>query len=104
LVPSQLGSLERANLNHWTMDKVQKPINSECYTPSSEPIRTELDPVLYLKKVSLINHTDQMRLSQYYHRSSHKSAFMTISLTSNITFWSADLSVYDNIVIADPTS
>jgi hypothetical protein len=24
---------------YWTMDKVQKPINSECYTPSSEPIR-----------------------------------------------------------------
>jgi hypothetical protein len=26
------------------MDKVQKPINSECYTPSSEPIGTNLLP------------------------------------------------------------
>jgi hypothetical protein len=26
-------------LEYQTMDKVQKPINSECYTPSSEPIR-----------------------------------------------------------------
>jgi hypothetical protein len=29
-------------LVYWTMDKVQKPINSECYTPSSEPIRIYL--------------------------------------------------------------
>jgi hypothetical protein len=34
-----LGPLERANLNHWTMDKVHKPTDSECYTPSSEPFR-----------------------------------------------------------------
>jgi hypothetical protein len=26
-------------LEQWTMDKVQKLNNSECYTPSSEPIR-----------------------------------------------------------------
>jgi hypothetical protein len=32
-----LGPLGRANFYHWTMDKVQKPIDSECYTPSSEP-------------------------------------------------------------------
>jgi hypothetical protein len=25
------------------MDKVQKPINSECYTPSSEPIRIYME-------------------------------------------------------------
>jgi hypothetical protein len=35
------GPLERANLNHWTeyrtMDEFQKPGNSECYAPSSEP-------------------------------------------------------------------
>jgi hypothetical protein len=24
---------------YWTMDEVQKPSNSECYTPSSEPFR-----------------------------------------------------------------
>jgi hypothetical protein len=48
---TQLGPLERANLNHWTrtetscspeyqmMEKVQKPSNSLCYTPSSEPFR-----------------------------------------------------------------
>jgi hypothetical protein len=58
--PTLLGLLGRANLNHWivvltwgrkqiqflkrvllfleyqTMDKVQKPFNPECYTPSSE--------------------------------------------------------------------
>jgi hypothetical protein len=27
--PTLLGYLERGNLNYWTMDKVQKPINSE---------------------------------------------------------------------------
>jgi hypothetical protein len=65
--PTQLGSLERANLNHWTgifspftwvrkqihfpkcrvfqsleyrtMEKVQKPSNFVCYTPLSEPFR-----------------------------------------------------------------
>jgi hypothetical protein len=59
--PILLGPLERANLNHWisdgnrssfwnvvflssdfrirTMDEVQKPINSVCYTPLSEPYR-----------------------------------------------------------------
>jgi hypothetical protein len=26
-------------LEYWTMDKVEKAINSECYAPSSEPIR-----------------------------------------------------------------
>jgi hypothetical protein len=26
-------------LEYWTMDKVQKPSNSECYTPSSEPLK-----------------------------------------------------------------
>jgi hypothetical protein len=26
-------------LQYWTMDKVQRPSNSECYTPSSEPFR-----------------------------------------------------------------
>jgi hypothetical protein len=58
---NQFGPLERANLNHWThlrketdavsetscflfsrtpgMNKVQKPSNSECYTPLSEPFR-----------------------------------------------------------------
>jgi hypothetical protein len=30
------------------MDKVQKPINSECYTPSSEPIRINLTKVHYV--------------------------------------------------------
>jgi hypothetical protein len=54
--PTQLGPLERANLNHWrtetdpvsetscfysqehqTMEKVQNPSNSVCYTPSLEP-------------------------------------------------------------------
>jgi hypothetical protein len=47
--PILLGPVERANPNHWeitilpnvlayrTIDKVQKPSNSECYTPSSEP-------------------------------------------------------------------
>jgi hypothetical protein len=55
--PTQLGPLERANLNHLrtdtdpvsetlcsleyqTMEKVQKSNNSVCYTPSSEPFRT----------------------------------------------------------------
>jgi hypothetical protein len=44
--PTQLGPLERANLSHWlcfpecqTMEKVQKPSTSVCYTPSSEPFR-----------------------------------------------------------------
>jgi hypothetical protein len=31
-----LGPLERASLNHWTMDKVRKRNISESYTPSSE--------------------------------------------------------------------
>jgi hypothetical protein len=26
-------------LDFWTMDKVQKPISSQCYRPSSEPFR-----------------------------------------------------------------
>jgi hypothetical protein len=26
-------------LEYWMMDKAQKPSNSKCYTPSSEPIR-----------------------------------------------------------------
>jgi hypothetical protein len=35
--PTQLGPLERANLNHWTMEKVQKnSVNSVQHTPSSE--------------------------------------------------------------------
>jgi hypothetical protein len=42
--PSQLGPVERANLliflEYWTMDKVQKRTNSECYTPSSEPLES----------------------------------------------------------------
>jgi hypothetical protein len=57
--PTLLGPLERANLNHSphlrketdpvsetlcsleyrTVDKVQKPSNPECHTPSSEPFR-----------------------------------------------------------------
>jgi hypothetical protein len=50
--PTQLGPLERANLidgniqfrnvvffKYRTMDKVQKPRNFVCYTPSSEPFR-----------------------------------------------------------------
>jgi hypothetical protein len=40
-----LGHIERANINHWTMDKVQKPSNSECYTPSSEPFRFGVNSV-----------------------------------------------------------
>jgi hypothetical protein len=35
--PTLLGPLEIASLGHWTMDKVQKPSNSECHTPTSEP-------------------------------------------------------------------
>jgi hypothetical protein len=27
------------SLEYWTMDKVQKPSNLECYKPSSEPFR-----------------------------------------------------------------
>jgi hypothetical protein len=55
--PTLLGPLKRSNFNHWMetdlvsetlcflafiipdVDKVHKPINSECYTPSSEPFR-----------------------------------------------------------------
>jgi hypothetical protein len=37
-----------AFLEYQTMDKVQKHSNSECYTPSSEPIR------IYLKSFALI--------------------------------------------------
>jgi hypothetical protein len=59
--PTLLGPLEGANLSHWSpedgiksnfrnivfssclefpaMDKVHKPSDSECYTPSSEPFR-----------------------------------------------------------------
>jgi hypothetical protein len=47
--PTLLGFLERASLDRWTfllvylrfrtVDKVQKPINSECCTPSSESFR-----------------------------------------------------------------
>jgi hypothetical protein len=33
---------------YWTMDKVQKPTNSECYTPSSEPIRIYMIERVYL--------------------------------------------------------
>jgi hypothetical protein len=29
-------------LEYWTMDRVQKLSNSECYTPSSELIRIEM--------------------------------------------------------------
>jgi hypothetical protein len=35
--PTQLDPLDRADLNHRT--KVQKPSNSDCDTPSSEPFR-----------------------------------------------------------------
>jgi hypothetical protein len=47
---TQVGPLERANLNHWTilfpkrhvlyfLEKIQKHSNSECSIPSSEPFR-----------------------------------------------------------------
>jgi hypothetical protein len=57
--PTVLGPLDRANLNHWTspdqsetscylvildfrtMDKVQKPISSQCYIPSLETFRIQ---------------------------------------------------------------
>jgi hypothetical protein len=29
----------KAFLEYWTIDKVKKPSNSECYTPSSEPFK-----------------------------------------------------------------
>jgi hypothetical protein len=71
--PTQLGPLERANLNHWighlhlktetdpvsetscflkyqTMGKVQKPNNSVCYTPSSKPFR------IYLKNLAVAHY------------------------------------------------
>jgi hypothetical protein len=28
------------SLEYWTVDKVQKPRNHECYTPSPEPFKT----------------------------------------------------------------
>jgi hypothetical protein len=37
--PILFGPLQRANRNHRTTLKAQKPSNSECYTPSSEPFR-----------------------------------------------------------------
>jgi hypothetical protein len=40
---TQLGPLERANLNHWT--------RSECYTPSSESFRIYLPPFCTLIRV-----------------------------------------------------
>jgi hypothetical protein len=40
--PTQLGLLERANLNHRTRGKVQNPSNCVCYIPSSEPIKIYL--------------------------------------------------------------
>jgi hypothetical protein len=36
-IPALLGPIERVNLNHWTMDKFQKPSNSECNTLLEEP-------------------------------------------------------------------
>jgi hypothetical protein len=50
-IPTVLGQLERANLNHWTsyetlcsleylmIDRVQKLSNSKCYSPSLEHFR-----------------------------------------------------------------
>jgi hypothetical protein len=45
--PTLLGPLERVNpsygsLKFRTMDKVLKPSDSGCYTPSSEPLRFEV--------------------------------------------------------------
>jgi hypothetical protein len=31
--------LKRLSLEYRTMDKIQKPSNSECYTPLTEPFR-----------------------------------------------------------------
>jgi hypothetical protein len=42
----------REFLEYWTMDKVQKSINSECYTPSSEPIRIYYPIMFYFYIVS----------------------------------------------------
>jgi hypothetical protein len=42
--PTQLGPLERASLNHWTMDRVQnKPNSSVQHTPSSESFQVYLE-------------------------------------------------------------
>jgi hypothetical protein len=50
-IPTLLGPLERANLNHWMMDTVQKPSNSECHTPSSKPFRIYMSVLIwYLKR------------------------------------------------------
>jgi hypothetical protein len=43
--PALVGLLERANLNHWTMDKVQKPRNSEYYALSFGELRIEGFPI-----------------------------------------------------------
>jgi hypothetical protein len=61
--PTQLGPLERANLNHWTerdpvsetscsleyqtMERVQNPSNSVFYGPSSEPFRINISIASY---------------------------------------------------------
>jgi hypothetical protein len=49
--PTQLGPLERASLNHWTMDKVQKPSSPECHIPSSEPFKVFSNSVMFVTYV-----------------------------------------------------
>jgi hypothetical protein len=53
--PTLLGPSDRANLNHWTMDQVQKPSNSWCCTPSSESFRFYLNWAVYILQGVLWN-------------------------------------------------
>jgi hypothetical protein len=47
------------------MDKVQKPINSECYTPSSEPIRINICCIHDLYDVSCMFCVEYNALTQF---------------------------------------
>jgi hypothetical protein len=46
-IPTLLGPLQRANLNHWTTDEVKKPSDSDCYTPVVFNLRAWLSAVAY---------------------------------------------------------
>jgi hypothetical protein len=41
------------SLEYWTMDKVQKPSNPKCYTPSTEPFR--INPIIKFFYMKLKN-------------------------------------------------
>lgn len=38
-IPTPVGELERANLNHWNAGQCPSPSNSKCYTESSKPLK-----------------------------------------------------------------